>query len=170
MDKVKLQIDEQGDLTLLSLWDVWRRQDEIIDWINDSEPPLQELVESINKIESRLNVHDVATEDMLDQIRANSALIEGRFRGWGKVKEVFDKATNPTIEQELEAGLYGGGGLWYVRSDDGIGDCCTRIYLPEGKYDEYVGTGPKVGLWEGVMFHGIPVYCGGPDIHYCTDP
>ena len=167
MDKVKLQIDEQGDLTLLSLWDVWRRQDEIIDWINDSEPPLQELVESINKIESRLNVHDEATEDMLDQIRANSALIEGRFRGWGKAKELLDKATKPTIEQEIEAGLIEceSGQYWCVDKEHLNYPRCTRIYLPEGKYDEYVGTGPK----EGVMFHGIPVYCGGPDIHYCTD-
>ena len=83
-----------------------------------------------------------------------------------EARNLLNRATKPTIEQEIEAGLYGGGGLWYVRSDDGIGDRCTRIYLPEGKYDEYVGTGPK----EGVMFHGIPVYCGGPDIHYCTDP
>ena len=115
-------------------------------------------------IESRL----CALEDIT---KSHSALLEGRFRGWGKAKEILDKATKSTIEQELEAGLIEceSGQYWCVDKEHLNYPRCTRIYLPEGKYDEYVGTGPKVGLWEGVMFHGIPVYCGGPDIHYCTD-
>ena len=97
--------------------------------------------------------------------RACGVINEASSVAYDGLQLIKESVPTSTIEQELEAGL-----VRYRRPLDGSYSC-TRIYLREHEYKELMrellreGEGIHLSL----KFHDIPVYCGGPDIHYCTD-
>ena len=134
---------------------------------------MSDLIKVIDKVDSIidwLTAHDEREEEMLDQIRANSALIEGKFTPYEPpMKEANNK---PPIEQEIEAGLEQHlSGRWCVPDN---GEPCTRIFLPEAEYEAFKlakrdKSGRTIHVYP-LYFHDIPVYSySGSETIYCTD-
>ena len=136
--------------------------DEIVDWLNAHDE---------REAKARDMLPMQPCKDWQDELQAQMAeqdTEEHRVDSLGELKEELRRDDLSQVGQELEAGL-----SKFVSKSDVFGYDCTRIYLPEAKCLEYARTQTDLvdsyGIPDNLTFHDIPVYCGGPDIHYCTD-
>ena len=164
MEKIEWSMDRIGETQLSdaghqaqNIVRLYNGLNRVIDWLtaHDERDKKHALLvtEAIDRLDAWNNIHDEReAEAWLD-------------KAGKKIEQAVEEVFTPSIEQELEAGL--------ADFPDKHYRSCTRIFLPEAKWDKWFEEPLanmkqiKKGFW---AFHDIPVFSyGGDEIIYCTD-